>query len=90
MPWQDRTAPDADRGLVAADHPGRRSCAGLRIAAALGGSGFIAAFLAGLLFGGLGRQPDEAFRFSENLGSLLDGLTFLAFGAVLLGPALSI
>ena len=59
------------------------------IAAALGGSGFIAAFIAGMLFGGLGRQPDEAFQFSENLGSLLDGLTFLAFGAVLLGPALS-
>ena len=59
------------------------------IAAALGGSGFIAAFLAGMLFGVLGREPDETFRFSENVGALLDGLTFLAFGAVLLGPALS-
>jgi NhaP-type Na+/H+ or K+/H+ antiporter len=59
------------------------------IAAALGGSGFIAAFLAGMLFGGLGGESDEAFRFSEELGSVLDGLTFLAFGAVLLGPALA-
>jgi NhaP-type Na+/H+ or K+/H+ antiporter len=59
------------------------------IAAALGGSGFIAAFLAGMLFGALGREADATFRFSEDLGSLLDGLTFLAFGAVLLGPALA-
>jgi sodium/hydrogen antiporter len=59
------------------------------VAAALGGSGFIAAFLAGMLFGALGDEPDETFRFSEGLGSVLDGLTFLAFGAVLLGPALS-
>ncbi len=59
------------------------------IAAALGGSGFIAAFLAGLLFGALGGESDATFHFSEALGSLLDGLTFLAFGAVLLGPALT-
>lgn len=59
------------------------------VAAALGGSGFIAAFLAGMLFGELSRESDEAFRFSEELGSVLDGVTFLAFGAVLLGPSLS-
>ena len=59
------------------------------VAAALGGSGFIAAFLAGLLFGALVRESDEASRFNEALGALLDGLTFLAFGAVLLGPALA-
>ncbi len=58
-------------------------------ATALGGSGFIAAFLAGMLFGGLVRESDEASRFNEGLGALLDGLTFLAFGAVLLGPALA-
>ena len=58
------------------------------IAAALGGSGFIAAFLAGMLFGGLSAASDEAYQFGETLGSMLDGLTFLAFGAVLLGPAL--
>jgi len=58
-------------------------------AAALGGSGLIAAFLAGMLFGRWGHESDEASRFNEALGSLLDGLTFLAFGAVLLGPALA-
>ncbi len=59
------------------------------VAAALGGSGFIAAFLAGMLFGALVRESDEASHLSEGLGGLLDGLTFLAFGAVLLGPALA-
>ena len=59
------------------------------VAAGLGGSGFIAAFLAGMLFGALVHESDEASRFSEGLGGLLDGLTFLAFGAVLLGPALA-
>jgi NhaP-type Na+/H+ or K+/H+ antiporter len=59
------------------------------IAAALGGSGFIAAFLAGMVFGALGRETDATFAFSEGIGTLLDGLTFLAFGAVLLGPALA-
>ena len=58
------------------------------VAAALGGSGFIAAFLAGLLFGALVDESDEAARFTEGAGMLLDGLTFLLFGAVLLGPAL--
>ncbi len=59
------------------------------VASALGGSGFIAAFVAGMLFGALVPESDEASRFSEGLGELLDGLTFLVFGAVLLGPALA-
>jgi NhaP-type Na+/H+ or K+/H+ antiporter len=60
------------------------------LAAALGGSGFIAAFLAGGIFGVLaGSEADEAARFSEEVGDLLDGVTFVIFGAVLLGPALS-
>jgi NhaP-type Na+/H+ or K+/H+ antiporter len=59
------------------------------IAVALGGSGFIAAFVAGALFGGLvSRESEEASRLSEELGGLLGGVTFLIFGAVLLGPAL--
>ena len=41
-----------------------------------------------MLFGGLVDESEDASRFSEELGALLDGLTFLAFGAVLLGPAL--
>jgi len=59
------------------------------IAAALGGSGFIAAFLAGAMFGALvTEESEEASRLNEELGGLLGGVTFLMFGAVLLGPAL--
>ncbi len=58
-------------------------------AAALGGSGFIAAFVAGLLFGGLvNPESEQASRFAEEGGELLGGVTFLVFGAVLLGAAL--
>jgi NhaP-type Na+/H+ or K+/H+ antiporter len=60
------------------------------LAAALGGSGFIAAFLAGGLFGGLvSRESEEAARLSEEVGGVLDGVTFVVFGAILLGPSLS-
>jgi sodium/hydrogen antiporter len=60
------------------------------IAAPLGGSGFIAAFVAGLTFGLLRRPAagGEAMFFSDEVGELLDGVTFLVFGAVLLGPVL--
>jgi sodium/hydrogen antiporter len=60
------------------------------VAAGLGGSGFIAAFIAGGIFGGLvGRESDEVGRLSEELGDLLDGSTFVVFGAVLLGTSLT-
>jgi NhaP-type Na+/H+ or K+/H+ antiporter len=60
------------------------------LAAALGGSGFIAAFLAGALFGTLLKRESEAsIRLSEEIGQLLNGVTFVVFGAVLLGPALT-
>ena len=59
------------------------------IAAPLGGSGFIAAFVAGMCFGGLlRRDPGGLAAFNEELGELLNGVTFILFGAVLLGPAL--
>jgi NhaP-type Na+/H+ or K+/H+ antiporter len=59
------------------------------LAVALGGSGFIAAFLAGGLFGYLsGPESEDASRLGEELGDLLGGVTFLMFGAILLGPAL--
>jgi sodium/hydrogen antiporter len=59
------------------------------IAVALGGSGFIAAFIAGAIFGALvSGESEQASRLSEELGELLGGVTFLIFGAVLLGPAL--
>ncbi len=58
-------------------------------AVALGGSGFIAAFLAGAIFGALAHHESErASRFNEELGGLLGGITFVIFGAVLLGPSL--
>ncbi len=59
------------------------------LAVALGGSGFIAAFLAGAIFGAVAPRPsEEASRLNEEVGGLLGGVTFLIFGAVLLGPAL--
>ncbi len=59
------------------------------IAEALGGSGFIAAFTAGALFGLIARGNSAAtMGFAEETGALLDAVTFLVFGAILLGPAL--
>ena len=49
------------------------------VAAALSGSGFIASFLAGAIFGGLvSQEADEASRLNEELGELLGGVTFLS------------
>jgi NhaP-type Na+/H+ or K+/H+ antiporter len=59
------------------------------LAAALGGSGFIAAFVAGIVFGALAGEHAEATTFlAEQSGELLNAVTFVLFGAVLLGPAL--
>jgi NhaP-type Na+/H+ or K+/H+ antiporter len=59
------------------------------IAVALNGSGFIAAFVAGIVFRALlRRDPGELNELSEEVGDLLGGVTFLLFGAILLGPAL--
>jgi sodium/hydrogen antiporter len=59
------------------------------VAAALGGSGFIAAFVAGIVFGATAGAHAEATNFlAEETGELLNAATFLLFGAVLLGPAL--
>jgi sodium/hydrogen antiporter len=56
---------------------------------ALGGSGFIAAFVAGMTFRlALGRDPEQINELSEQVGSVLNGVTFVLFGAILLGPAL--
>lgn len=57
---------------------------------ALGGSGFIAAFVAGMVFRlALGRDPERLNQLTEQVGSVLNGVTFVLFGAVLLGPALA-
>jgi NhaP-type Na+/H+ or K+/H+ antiporter len=58
------------------------------IAVGLHGSGFIAAFVAGGVFGAvLGRDPGEVNRLVDEVGDVLNGITFLIFGAILLGPA---
>jgi NhaP-type Na+/H+ or K+/H+ antiporter len=59
------------------------------IAAPLGGSGFIAAFVAGLVFGVLSRaRGGEVTYLVEAGGGVLNAVTLIAFGAVALGPAL--
>jgi NhaP-type Na+/H+ or K+/H+ antiporter len=55
------------------------------MADAYGGSGFIAAFLAGAVFGHLARQEELAAAFSEELGGVLNGVTLIVFGAAVLG-----
>jgi len=58
----------------------------------LGGSGFIAAFVGGLTFGALRRRADindgNAGNMIDEAGDLFSAVTFIVFGAVLLGPAL--
>jgi NhaP-type Na+/H+ or K+/H+ antiporter len=59
------------------------------VAAALGGSGFIAAFVAGITYGAAaGEHGEESTFLAEQSGEMLNAVTFLLFGAILLGPAL--
>jgi len=89
------------KAILAATHHGWISkmwtqIGGLALAAAayglavpLDGSGFIAAWLTGLTLGALTRgEVDQLTEFSETLGSALTMLSFLVFGALLLGPAI--
>ena len=60
------------------------------IASVLGGSGFIAAFVGGMVFRlALGSDPARLNRLTEEVGDVLNGVTFVVFGASLLGPALT-
>ena len=55
----------------------------------MGGSGFIAAFVGGAIFGGLrGQVGGEATRLLEETGNVLGAVTFILFGAVMLIPSL--
>lgn len=55
----------------------------------IGGNGFVAAFIAGMAFGYVAHEHCEsAADFTEDEGQLLALLTFLFFGALLLGPRL--
>jgi NhaP-type Na+/H+ or K+/H+ antiporter len=59
------------------------------IADPIGGSGFIAAFVGGFVFGAVRRQRGgEVEYLIEELGGVLSAVTFVVFGAVLLGPML--
>lgn len=59
------------------------------VASALGGSGFIAAFVAGIVFSAVaGGHAERTTYLAEESGELLNAVTFLLFGALLLGPAL--
>jgi NhaP-type Na+/H+ or K+/H+ antiporter len=56
----------------------------------LGGSGFIASFVAGLVFGRiLGPATHPVAELTEDLGQALSAITFLFFGATMVGPSLS-
>jgi sodium/hydrogen antiporter len=69
--------------------PGAAAALAYGTANALDGSGFIAAFVAGMVFrGALGRDPGDLNELTEDVGNVLNGLTFVLFGAILLGPAL--
>jgi sodium/hydrogen antiporter len=59
------------------------------LAAWMGGSGFIAAFTGGAVFGGLRRGVGgETTDFLEEAGNVLGATTFILFGAVMLVPVL--
>ncbi len=81
------------RNLIASEWrqviPGAGAALAYGTAAALGGSGFIAAFAAGITFRlVLGRDPERLNELSEQVGNVLNGVTVVFFGAILLGPAL--
>jgi NhaP-type Na+/H+ or K+/H+ antiporter len=58
------------------------------IALGLGGSIFIAAFTAGFVFGQLQSGGEEGSYLVEEGGEVLNAVTFIIFGAAILGPVL--
>lgn len=85
-----RLAPGwAPRGIWRAMVPLAGAGLSYGVAVALGGSGFIAAFVGGLVFGGLRPRRDaEVAAFLEDAGTLLTAVTFVLFGGAMLTPAL--
>ena len=59
------------------------------LAAPLGGSGFIASFVAGFVYGALRPGPEEATSLLEDLGEVANAATFIVFGAAFVGPVLA-
>ena len=85
----DCCASRADRDLIAEAWipivPLMTAIASFAIADALGGSGFIAAFVAGVVYGGIAPRDPEATLLSEQIGNVLNAGTFIVFGAAILG-----
>ena len=59
------------------------------IADARGGSGFIAAFVGGVVYGRIVRPDADAAAFAEELGGVLNGVTLVVFGAAVVGGSWS-
>ncbi len=60
------------------------------VALPLGGSIFVAAFVAGFIFGWLHREPEGTVTYLvDEGGELANAVTFIVFGAIILGPALA-
>ena len=84
------SARDSSSAAGRRSSPWRRRCSPPAWPTALGGSIFIAAFVAGLTFGMLGGRaragtsPTSSTRAAE----LLNAVTFVVFGAAILGPML--
>ena len=65
------------------------AAAAFSAASLLDGNGFIAAFVAGLAFGYFASEEcSDVADFTEDEGKLLTAITFITFGAVLIGPLL--
>lgn len=65
------------------------AAAAFAAASLLDGNGFIAAFVAGLSFGQVARADcEDVADFTQDEGELLTAITFVTFGAVLVGPHL--
>lgn len=78
-----------DHDLIAAAWipivPLMAALASFAIADALGGSGFIAAFVGGVAYRRVAGSDPEATLLSEQIGHVLNAATFIVFGAVILG-----
>ena len=64
------------------------SIAALTLSLAFGGNGFIAAFVAGFVFGAMADDCHHLGEFTEDAAQLAAAVSFFFFGNILLGPAL--
>ena len=84
-----RFSPDPDASWLQVIPAGTAALA-YGLAAPLGGSGFIAAFVAGFVYGAARKgETAEGNHFLDELGGLANAVTFVVFGAAIVGPALT-